>query len=632
MNKYIVKPVLSTFVFLAAFTGATAQINADSLLMGLDTLQNDSARIDRLNKLAFEFTRKDYNIARMLADSSISLSKKTSNMDGLSNAFQYAGLSLHYLSDFQRALDYYDSARQIALILNDSIRLSSIYNNIGMTYRIKGDLDLALENFYLSMNYIKGDSNRVASRLGNIATIYFMQEKYTEAIEVFQQISQIFKQQGNLRYLISSYTNLAMCYMEMKDYEEAEHYNKEALKVAVSENDLRGQARAYVTLGRLAGFRGSFSEAIEYLLKGKAVAAEIGDKDILMHANAESGSVFRKTGETEKAVSSFATAINYAEELNAKPQLEGYYNEISGLYRDEGNFRKAYSYLILKNAISDSLMNEQKLKQIEELQTKYETEKKEQEISLLKTGNDLKQSEIRRQAAQRNWLIAFILAVMIIAVILFYYYKKTRDAKARIEELQREVHHRVKNNLAIIRRLVEVAEETVEDNKGKESLKSLTNRVSSMAEVHSLLYLGRNVASINLKEYLGPVCDNIEASLNDNRAELVRSIDSKAEAGFGMAVPLGLIINELLTNAFRHGPSGEEKARITLSVKQSDDRLILKVSDNGKGFPEGFSPEKSPSYGLKLVKSLARQLNGVIRTYNNGGANIEIEIPLTRNN
>lgn len=630
-SKIIIKPLIYIFVFIATNTGAPAQVSIDSLLSGLDTLQSDSARISRLNNLAFEYTRKDYNIARMLADSSIHLSKKTNNKDGLSKAYQHKGTSLHYLSEFSSALQYYDSSRQIAKILNDSIRLASIFNNIGLTYRIKGDLDLALENFYLSMNYLKGDTNRIASRLGNIATIYFMQEKYTEAIGVFQQISRIFKQQGNLRYLISSYTNLAMCYMEMKDYEQSEYYNKEALKVAISENDIRGQARAYVTLGRLAGLRGAFNEAIDYLLEGKTIATQINDKDILMHANAETGSVYEKTGKTEKAISSYAEAINYAEELNAKSQLEGYYNEISKLYRDAGNFQKAYKYLTLKSAVTDSLMNEQKLKQIEELQTKYETEKKEQQIALLETENELKKSEIRRQAVQRNWLIAFVVAAMIIALILYYYYKKTRDAKARIERLQREVHHRVKNNLAIIRRLVEVAEETIADSEGKESLKSLTNRIASMAQVHSQLYLSKDVTSINLKEYFGSVCANIEASLNDSRIELTQVVDSNTELEFGKAVPLGLIINELLTNAFKHGPSGQEKARITLTVIRSGNNLVLKVADNGKGFPEGLTPEKSPSYGLKMVKGLTQQLDGKMRIFSDDGANIVIEIPMDTN-
>ena len=216
--------------------------------------------------------------------------------------------------------------------------------------------------------------------------------------------------------------------------------------------------------------------------------------------------------------------------------------------------------------------------------------------------------------------------MLIVALFIYFYYKKTKTAKNKIETLQREIHHRVKNNLSIIKRLVEVTQETIKDAKGRESLNSLSNRIASMAQVHTQLYQKEDITNIDFKVYVNSLYDNISTSLNRKNLEITQQIENNIDISFNKAVPLGLIINELLTNAYKH--SGNNKSKVSIVLKEKDGNLFINVADNGKGFPADFDIHKTESYGLKLVNGLTQQLNGTINIFNLQGANIEIIIPV----
>ncbi|MEZ5197252.1 MAG: sensor histidine kinase [Bacteroidales bacterium] len=246
---------------------------------------------------------------------------------------------------------------------------------------------------------------------------------------------------------------------------------------------------------------------------------------------------------------------------------------------------------------------------------------------MLEKEKELNQIEIKQKALQRNWLIGFFAIMLIIAFIIFYYYRKTKAAKTKIEMLQREIHHRVKNNLSIIKRLVEVTQETIKDAKGRSSLNGLSNRIASMAQVHAQLYQKEDITHVDFKQYVNALCENIKLSFHRENLEIKLNIESGLDISFNKAIPLGLIVNELLTNAFKYASNGSDVVKIAVEIKETADKLTLSISDNGPGFSDGFKIQNIESYGLKLVNGLVQQLNGQIELANNNGANVNIEIP-----
>lgn len=610
---------------------AYGQINADSLFAPLDTIRNDSDKILYLNTISFDNTRRDPHVAMLLSDSARKLSLTENNQNGLFDSYLNTGTCYQYLSEHTKSICYFDSAKIIAQNLHDSVLLAKVFNNIGLSYRLKGDLDIALENFIESIEFLKNDSSSMASKLGNIATIYYLTNNFDKAIAVFKQIASIFTKEGKNRYLISTYYNLSMCYVELNEFELAKKYSLTGLEIANEVNDYRGQCAIYSSLGKQERLEGNFNKAKDYLQKSFRIASKVSDQTVLAAAGYELCLVYKDMDKNNEAIKYLLKSIEIAEELNSKIELEEYYKVISQLYKSIGNYEKSYNFLILKNSISDSLSNKWKIKQMAESQIKFETFKTEQQIRLLKDDNKTKQLEIKHKEQQRNWLIAFFIMLLIVLFIIIIYYGKLKVAKNKIEILQREIHHNVKNNLSIIARMIDVAKEKTGEHNKKDALVQLSNRVSSIAQIHAQLYHKDDIASVDVNKYISNLCDNIANTLQRKDLTIHQAIDGNINLDFKTSVPLGLIVNELLTNAHKYSYNPNAGTMVALEIRNEKKKIVVKVYDNGIGFPLDFDVNKINSYGLKLVNGLTQQLDGKIKYYNDPGATVEIEIPTNNN-
>jgi len=193
--------------------------------------------------------------------------------------------------------------------------------------------------------------------------------------------------------------------------------------------------------------------------------------------------------------------------------------------------------------------------------------------------------------------------------------EKLRNALAEKEVLLKEVYHRVKNNLQVVSSLLGLQSRRVVDSSAKQLLDDGANRVKSMALVHEQLYRVGNLSSIDLREYLKQLTDNLS---NVNRPlstrVMLRLHAEPVTTGVESAIPLGLVVNELVSNAYRHAyaadaPSGSIVVRLSGSP---EGQVCLEVRDDGCGLPTGFALEKLNSLGLQLVETLAQQLRGTL--------------------
>lgn len=200
--------------------------------------------------------------------------------------------------------------------------------------------------------------------------------------------------------------------------------------------------------------------------------------------------------------------------------------------------------------------------------------------------------------------------------------REEEDLKASLAEkdvLLREVHHRVKNNLASIISLLELQKEGIRDESALASLRELSNRIMSMALVHTRLYRSGNLACIGLREYLGELASHLVASYSAKGGIRCAVEADGVEMGIGLAIPVGLIINELVTNSIKHAfPKGEpgpeaDGCEIMISARKDRDAYILTVADNGVGLPSGLDWRNCDSLGLSLVMMLGEsQLGGEV--------------------
>ena len=194
------------------------------------------------------------------------------------------------------------------------------------------------------------------------------------------------------------------------------------------------------------------------------------------------------------------------------------------------------------------------------------------------------------------------------------------------EVLLKEIHHRVKNNLQIVSSLFFFQSKKITDPLTLEMFREGQNRVKSMALIHERLYQSGDLANINFKEYVKKLTNYLFQSygVNQNKIKLKANI-ANIELNVDTAVPCGLIINELISNSLKHGFDNESIGEIKIDMGHNENnKLILKISDNGKGIPNNFKIEESDSLGLRLVNNLTVQLNGKVEFFNKNGTTVRL--------
>ncbi len=206
--------------------------------------------------------------------------------------------------------------------------------------------------------------------------------------------------------------------------------------------------------------------------------------------------------------------------------------------------------------------------------------------------------------------------------------QQIRDSLREKEVLLGEIHHRVKNNLAVISGLLYLQGEQTDDESATRALRESQNRINSMALIHELLYTNRTFSKLRPKQYIEELVEHLSSNLKGTEANISTSIEADDfDLEMSMAIPCALIVNELVTNAYKYAFNGHDKGRIDIRfVRDNEGKYCIEVADNGRGLPGDFSIEDSGNHslGLSLVKTLTRQLNGILSAENNNGARFTI--------
>ncbi len=196
-------------------------------------------------------------------------------------------------------------------------------------------------------------------------------------------------------------------------------------------------------------------------------------------------------------------------------------------------------------------------------------------------------------------------------------YKTKNQLEEKIvekETLLKEVHHRVKNNLQTVSSLLSLQARNSDDKDVKDLLKSSQNRVISMAMVHEMLYMRDDISKIGYRSYVQELAEYLVRSIKGTSKNITLDIDiPDVRLNIDTAIPLGLLINEAVTNALKYGIIDESKGHIFIKLRKGDyDEYLLNIGDNGVGYSEIINAKTTKSLGLKLIHNLARQLRGSI--------------------
>lgn len=195
------------------------------------------------------------------------------------------------------------------------------------------------------------------------------------------------------------------------------------------------------------------------------------------------------------------------------------------------------------------------------------------------------------------------------------------------ELLLREINHRVKNSLQLASSLLQVQASSAASEELRVSLSEAGGRLVTVARVHERLYRGANVQVVELRDYLVHLCDDIKGSTAVAGSKLSTHVEDLA-LGADKAILLGLVVNELVTNAIKHAVPKGERCEVRVECRQTERGLILAVADTGRGLPPGFDPRNSDSFGMRLVNAFVRQLGGTLEVASSSrGTRFSVVVP-----
>lgn len=394
-------------------------------------------------------------------------------------------------------------------------------------------------------------------------------------------------------------------------------------------------------IGQVYKLLGKYQEAIPLLKKDIYLSMKSHNEDnaaISHNELAECYIALNLFPLAEKHLDSSKNILNNIQDISAYlSNLKDYglLYEKSGRLKESITFYKKY---ILEN---DSISAFEKQKEVVSQQMALQLDEKESIIRHKQYIIDKEAEDLKNQGIFRNILSIGIIVILVIMLFVYLLYKRTqkqyqmltfknkeiRHQHAKIQKslhdkemLVREVHHRVKNNLQIVSSLLNLQLSKTESEDVKSALMEAHQRIVSMALVHQQLYRNKELTVIPVKEYFNNLLGEIEHMFSSLNSEiLVKTNIMDVNLDLDRAIPLGLIINEAVSNAFKHAFSGKNGI-IEVSFISQDSRYELLIKDNGKGFPEDFDSENSTTFGIEIIKILSEQINGNLVLKNDKGA------------
>jgi two-component sensor histidine kinase len=293
------------------------------------------------------------------------------------------------------------------------------------------------------------------------------------------------------------------------------------------------------------------------------------------------------------------------------------YALVSAFYEKKQDFGRALFYKKKEQLTRDTLLSLNNFDAIQRLRQEFDLERKDTQI-------EQQQQEINQQKKIWRGLIAVTLLMAVGILFLLYFARQSRRAKERNALLLKELNHRVKNNLQTVSSIMRLQARQIKDPAVKEVLHESQARLDALSLIHQQLYRTDDVENINLEKFIFDLIDKLLLThdLMDKPFERDISIE-KIPLSVDVALPMGLIINELLTNSFKYAYPSVSKAKITIHLQKKK----FHYADNGEGLPKNFTPEKTATFGTQLIVSLSKQLRGKLKFYNLDGANCDITLP-----
>ncbi len=600
----------------------TGKIEKDSLLIALgykfkgtiqfNILQKDSSTYSYQKGLKYLNTNKEKLYADIVSNIGRNYGEK-----GIFDSMQH----------------YHDIAKPIYKRLKNNRGLSILYYSQSSNYLKSYNLFQAEKSLNQLLIVSKEYNDPIAEGRSYYALgiLNISQKNYLKGKELFKKAIQIFEKENDLIFLSGIYSAMSSTFLLDNDFDNAEKWTKKGIHLVEKENlPIRG---AIIEL---------YSNQFKILLKKNKIEEAESILKKIKEFDYKSLEVFKPIIWLDELtlllkkeqLNDFEFISNKYSLKDINPEFKSdYYLIFSKYYSQRKMFNKANTYKNEYWRLKDSVLNFSLQNRVIYNQAKFETEKKEKENFQLKADN-VEQELLTQKANTRNWLLAFgLFALGTSSFFIWRRYKSEAKAKqiiseqkSQIEKLQKEFHHRIKNDFRSINSFIRLAQKKFPETEFQERLNELKNRVTSMFKVHELLLQQDDITHVKAKSYLTELSENVKQKYNSSTITLNYNVEDIEVIVADKSVPFGVILNEFVTNSYKHA-FDEKGGNISVSFHSDAYNHYLTLKDNGKGLPSNFDASNLRSFGLEIMPLLAEQYDGEFKLESDNGVSVIVSLP-----
>lgn len=604
--------------YLDVLEESLAQIPADSLL-----------RLRILNDLGYYYHTRNLNKALELVNQGLGEATDLNNSYWQGKLQVSQGAILLRMEELELA----------ELILKNAISKIPeaeswlLYTNLGYVYERRGDLgrafDFAAKTLKIGETY--GHKKAIAMAFSDMSNLFWKQGKFSVGLDYGLKSLEIFEEIGinDLDYDFTLHV-VGNNLVELKRLEEAQKYFEKSIQIGEKYGFYNNLSDSYIALSELNTQKGNFAEAIESGMEALKYAELLENGFMVMRSYLSLGKASNASGNFKQAAEYLEKSIQTATpDFGDKYYLSLVYLELSKALEGSEQFAKALEASRTYDQLRQDVFTVKANEQISFLQTQMELTQKENTIKL-------QEAKLARNRILQASILALAGILVVFLLVLYRNFLRKQKYSRLLEKknlekefLLKEIHHRVKNNLETISSLLSLQTAQIESKEFQEIMEETQNRVHSMGMIHKRLYQGENMKAIEMRDFFESLGNYIIDTFDASGRIRFLSDMKPLELDVDLAIPIGLIVNELISNSLKYAFPNNCCGEIEVRLLEKENHLHLIVSDNGIGMSE--NPQILGSgFGSKLIQLLTRQLDGKMTLLRQKGTEVIFEFQINK--
>jgi len=549
---------------------------------------------------------------------------------------------LFAVKSFDRGLDYARTGLSLAVSAKHDGYVPELNRVIGVAHYFKGNYDSAAHYYYKALGLVTENDLKVkALILNDIGKLYRKTKDLNRSLQQYEEALSIYKKLNDIDGQALILNESGVVYEYKKDYDEAIRRYRASLAIREKQNDLLGKSYSLNFIGGAYTLKGNFSEAKKSLEQSLAIRQQLKDSFAIALSYSDLGSMYEEQGEYLKAAENIRSSNSIAEQIKYPELISANYRNLSNLLRKTGNHAAALDYYQKHISLKDSIFAGEKLRQIEELNTRYETEKKDQRLKLQAAG-----------LQKRNLIL---LGVITFALLMFatgfnFYKKRQAENKLQLatvimekekaatravieaEENERkriaaELHDGIGQMMSAAKMNLSVVETEI-DFKDPNQQRSFTNAIrlvdESCREVRMVSH--QMMPNALMTKGLGPALQEFIDKIDSRIIDITLYTEGfETATDKNIETVLYRVIQECVNNTIKHAAA----ENLDISVIKDSGGISATIEDNGKGFEPGMNIEEG--IGMKNMRSRIDFLKGSLEVDSQPGKGtlIAIHVPVS---